>query len=110
VNAEPAGMASTQAFGYAVCVDKGELDLNYYAEGFTADNADQDTGAEVCAPGERVLGLGAAGNATNSALVSIFGLDTTDTDLKLDDGTTTTVDNYNASQDIFPEAYSVCVA
>ncbi|MDX6587669.1 MAG: hypothetical protein QOI31_2142 [Solirubrobacterales bacterium] len=110
VNADPAGMSSSQASGYAICVDKSALELNYTAEGFTADNLEQDTGAEVCEPGERVVGLGAATNSNNSALVSIFGIDTTDTDTKLDDGTTATVDNYNASSDIFPEAYSVCVA
>jgi hypothetical protein len=110
VNADPPGMANIQAFGYAICIEKRELDLAYNTFGFTADNQDQDTGAVECGDGERLLGPGAAGNSTNTALVTIFGLDTTDdANTKLDDGTSVTVDNYNVSSDAFPEAYAVCV-
>jgi hypothetical protein len=105
-----AGMNTLTATTYVICVERDDFKPRYHSEGFTADNDEQDTGAEVCETGERLVGPGAATNSSGSALITVFGRDTdTDTDLKLDDGTTAVVDNYNDS-DIFPEAYAVCAA
>jgi hypothetical protein len=104
------GMSTVGATTHAICVEGEDFKPRYYEESFVADNAGQDTGTEVCGAGKRVVGLGGATNATATALVSIFGIDTADNDLKLDDGATVTVDNFNPSIDIFPEAYAVCAA
>ena len=104
------GMSTLAATTHAICVSREDFKPRYYSGSFTADNQAQDTGAEVCGTGERVVGLGGATNATGSAIVTIFGVDSTDNDLKLDDGTSLTVDNFNTSLDIFPETYAVCAA
>ena len=56
-----------------------------------------------------MIGVGGAANATSSALIALFGVDGADNDLKLDDGATARIDNFNLTLDISPEVYAVCV-
>jgi len=110
-NASPPGMQVLNARTYAICVEPGDFRPRYRSGSFTAGTQDQDFGTKSCRTGDQVVGLGGATNATGSALVTIFGMDNaSDDDLTLDNGATVTVDNFNISQDIFPEVYAVCVA
>ena len=108
-NAHPPGMAAPLAETYAICVEPSQLKPKYRTAGFNVDDQDQNDGLVLCEAGERVIGLGGATNATSSALIALFGVDGADNDLKLDDGATARIDNYNLTLDISPEVYAVCV-
>ena len=107
-NAHPPGMATPFAETYAICVKPSQLKPKYRTDSFSVDDQDQNDGSALCKPGERVIGLGGATNASSSALIAIFGVDGGDDDLKLDDGATVRIDNYNLTLDISPETFAVC--
>ena len=109
-NASPPGMAVPFGETYVICAEPGEIKPTYRTDSFTVDDESQNSGVVPCRPDERLIGLGGATNATSSALTTIFGDDSKkDSNTKLDDGTSVTVDNYNPTLEILPEAYAVCV-
>ncbi len=108
-NASPPGDATPFGETYAICAERGEIELKYRSKSFEAGDQEQSTGASTCRAGEQAIGLGADTNASGSALTTLIGKDSKkDNDSKLDDGTSVTVDNYKPSLKISPEAHAIC--
>lgn len=102
------GMAATQSIAYGICVSNDDARLRTRVGSVDVPGDNQGGGSVLCKPKEKVLGVGAAANTQQAALVTIFGADSlADPDTKLDDGATITVDHFGMGS-VGSEAYAVC--
>lgn len=106
---DPPGMSAGSAVTYATCVEAKRVRVKYRDASFTAEATDQSTGEILCEDPERLLGIGGAANSAEAALTSMFGADGPDLNLKLDDGSRVSVDNYGTIEPP-AEAYAICVS
>jgi hypothetical protein len=93
---------------HAACIADSDAVVKARREFFNVPAGEQEDGAVLCSPKEKLTGVGGVVGTQQGAMTTMFGTDSpADADLKLDDGGTVTVDNAGG-EELSSEAYALC--